>query len=66
MNKKTIKIDTAKIKLLQYQSITAVAMTNEISKTSLFPRRSRPVAGHPTGRTRQPDSSDERLIQRLA
>ena len=36
------------------------------AKTSLFPRRSRPVAGHPTGRTRQPDSSDERLIQRLA
>lgn len=23
------------------------------AKTSLFPRRSRPVAGHPTGRTRQ-------------
>lgn len=36
------------------------------AKTSLFPRRSRPVADPPTGRTRQPDSHDERLIQRLA
>lgn len=26
-------------------------MTNENAKTSLFPRRSRPVAGHYTGRT---------------
>lgn len=35
------------------------------AKTSLFPRRSRPVAGAPTGRTRQPDSRDEHLIQRF-
>ncbi|ACT70702.1 hypothetical protein ECSP_0843 [Escherichia coli O157:H7 str. TW14359] len=35
------------------------------AKTSLFPRRSRPVAGHPTGRSRQPESHDERLIQPL-
>ncbi|VUF54170.1 hypothetical protein [Escherichia phage mEp460_ev081] len=38
-------------------------MTDEISKTSLFPRRSRPVAGTPTGRTRQPDNRDEHLKQ---
>nr|DAP13134.1 MAG TPA: hypothetical protein [Caudoviricetes sp.] len=28
-----------------------MVMTDEISKTSLFPRRSRPVAGHTAGRT---------------
>ncbi|EKT4766939.1 hypothetical protein QEQ13_004807 [Salmonella enterica] len=28
-------------------------MTNKNAKTSFFPRRCRPVAGHPTGRTRQ-------------
>lgn len=28
-------------------------MTNENAKTSLFPRRSRPVADHSTGRTRK-------------
>ncbi len=33
------------------------------AKTSLFPRRSRPVAGTPTGRTRQPDNRDEHLKQ---
>lgn len=33
------------------------------AKTSLFPRRSRPVAGPPTGRTRQPDNRDEHLKQ---
>jgi len=66
MNKKQSKSTPEKIKYLEYQLVALVVMTDEISKTSLFPRRYRPVAGHPTGRTRQPDSSDERLIQRLA
>ncbi|MEB7100033.1 hypothetical protein NEM56_25930, partial [Escherichia coli] len=44
---KTIKIDTRKIKHIEYQFITVVVMTNEISKTSLFPRVHRPVVRVP-------------------
>ncbi|EFX2204392.1 hypothetical protein DMY82_00885 [Shigella sonnei] len=41
---KTSKIDTIKIKHIEYQFVAVVVMTNKISKTSRFPRRSRPVA----------------------
>ncbi|WP_216078481.1 hypothetical protein [Shigella sonnei] len=40
-----------KIKILKIQYNMKMMMTNENAKTSLFPRRSRPVAGHLTGRT---------------
>ncbi|MCR1286027.1 hypothetical protein WB350_24745, partial [Escherichia coli] len=48
---KTSKINMPKIKILKIQYNRKMMMTNENAKTSLFPRRSRPVAGHLTGRT---------------
>ncbi|EOM9742829.1 hypothetical protein ACNGWL_004882, partial [Escherichia coli] len=48
---KTSKINMPKIKILKIQYNMKMMMTNENAKTSLFPRRSRPVAGHLTGRT---------------
>ncbi|EPW2008759.1 hypothetical protein ACWFJN_004866, partial [Escherichia coli] len=48
---KTSKINIPKIKILKIQYNMKMMMTNENAKTSLFPRRSRPVAGHLTGRT---------------
>ncbi|WP_205740158.1 hypothetical protein, partial [Escherichia coli] len=50
---KTSKINIPKIKTLKIQYHRKMMMTNENAKTSLFPRRSRPVADHPTGRTRK-------------
>ncbi|MFN1949362.1 hypothetical protein ACK2GV_18295, partial [Escherichia coli] len=48
-----------------FNRLLDVVVSHENSKISRFPRRSRPVAGHPTGRTRQPERHDERLIQPL-
>ncbi|WP_423262749.1 hypothetical protein, partial [Escherichia coli] len=50
---KTSKINILKIKTLKIQYHRKMMMTNENAKTSLFPRRSRPVADHSTGRTRK-------------
>jgi len=47
MNKKHAKSTPEKIKHIEYQLVAVVVMANEISKTSLFPRRSRPVARVP-------------------